>query len=183
MDNYKLFSRKLSFRFSNLLLISIVMISKIQFTGCSTTCKGIQLLTDTSCFNDVITFNHDVARIYETVNGDNTLDLINSINELNADGGTNIYSSSEQALKILSKESNDYTKTVILMTDGYSNNGSFLNLSQFYNANEINIPIYSITFGSSSDSQLQEIAQLSNAKVFDGKSGLLSAFKEVRSYN
>ena len=62
MDNYKLFSRKLSFRFSNLLLISIVMISKIQFTGCSTTCKGIQLLTDTSCFNDVITFNHDKWR-------------------------------------------------------------------------------------------------------------------------
>ena len=38
-------------------------------------------------------------------------------------------------------------------------------------------------FGSASDYQLNDIAKLSNAKVFDGKSDLVRAFKEVRGYN
>ena len=46
-----------------------------------------------------------------------------------------------------------------------------------------NIPIYSIMFGNSNDEQLNEIARLTNAKVFDGKTSLIRAFKEVRSYN
>ena len=50
-------------------------------------------------------------------------------------------------------------------------------------ANKLSIPIYSITFGDSSEDELNLLANLSNAKVFDGKSGLLKAFKEVRSYN
>ena len=38
-------------------------------------------------------------------------------------------------------------------------------------------------FGSSNDKQLNDIANLTNAKVFDGKTNLIRAFKEVRSYN
>lgn len=38
-------------------------------------------------------------------------------------------------------------------------------------------------FGSASASQLDDIAKLSNAKVFDGRTNLLEAFKKVRSYN
>ena len=132
----------------------------------------------------VITFNHAVNNIYNTVYGNNTDELINNINSLQADGGTNIYSSSITALKILNQDNSDeYTKTVILMTDGYSNNGSYYDLSRYYNQTRSNIPIYSITFGDSSEDELRSLANLSNAKVFDGKSGLLRAFKEVRSYN
>ena len=69
------------------------------------------------------------------------------------------------------------------MTDGNSNSGSFSTLRSYYKNNKLDIPIYSITFGSSNDNQLKEIAKLTNAKVFDGKSGLLKAFSEVRSYN
>ena len=103
---------------------------------------------------------------------------------MKAFGGTNIYSPSVKALDILSKDdSNEYTKTVILMTDGMSNNGTFNELRNYYKQNKLDIPIYSITFGESDESQLEEIANLTNAKVFDGKSGLLRAFREVRSYN
>ena len=49
--------------------------------------------------------------------------------------------------------------------------------------NNYNIPVYSITFGSASEEELKEIAQLTNAKVFNGKTNLLQAFKEVRGYN
>ena len=45
------------------------------------------------------------------------------------------------------------------------------------------IPIYSIMFGGADESQLQPIANLTNAKVFDGKTNLVEAFKEVRGYN
>ena len=69
------------------------------------------------------------------------------------------------------------------MTDGMSNEGSYYELRNYYKNNNLDIPIYSITFGSSSESELKEIADLSNAKVFNGRDGLLKAFSEVRSYN
>lgn len=33
------------------------------------------------------------------------------------------------------------------------------------------------------ESQLKEISNMSNGKVFDGKTDLVKAFKEVRGYN
>lgn len=132
----------------------------------------------------VITFNQKVDQIIKTKYGYELDDVIYEINKLDANGSTNIYTPSIEALKILKDEdSNEYTKTVILMTDGHSNGGSLLELSRYYKSNKLDIPIYSITFGSSSDDQLEDIAKLTNAKIFDGKSGLLRAFTEVRSYN
>ena len=69
------------------------------------------------------------------------------------------------------------------MTDGQSNSGYYYDLRDYYQKNKLDIPIYSITFGSSDESELNQIAKLTNAKTFDGKSGLLKAFSEVRSYN
>lgn len=132
----------------------------------------------------IITFNYDTYEIFDTKYGNDTSEIIDKINNLDPNGGTNIYSPSIDALNILRKDnSNEYTKTVILMTDGQSNNGSYYDLSNYYINKKLDIPIYSITFGESSEEQLMELARLSNAKVFDGKSGLLKAFKEVRSYN
>ena len=132
----------------------------------------------------VITFNSDVDKVFDTKYGNDTSSVIKDIDSLEALGGTNIYDPSIEALKILKKDNdNDYTKTVILMTDGYSNSGSFYDLERYYKNNKETVPIYSITFGSSDDYQLKDLAKLSNAKVFDGKSGLLRAFTEVRSYN
>ena len=69
------------------------------------------------------------------------------------------------------------------MTDGNVNVGTFSELRAVYNKKEDKVPIYSITFGSAEESQLEEIAELSNARVFDGKTDLLKAFKKVRGYN
>ncbi|MBQ9181216.1 MAG: VWA domain-containing protein [Bacilli bacterium] len=132
----------------------------------------------------VITFDSGVDKIFDTKYGNETKDVIENINSLEAYGGTNIYDPSIEALKILNKDdSNEYTKTVILMTDGQSNSGSFDELKKYYKKSKSNIPIYSITFGLSSEYELNDIAQLTNAKIFDGKSGLKEAFMEVRSYN
>ena len=71
----------------------------------------------------------------------------------------------------------------ILMTDGASNSGSFYQLKTSYNSIKKDIPIYSIMFGDALSYQLDEIARLTNAKVFDGRTNLLEAFKQVRGYN
>ena len=131
----------------------------------------------------IIAFNHTYEYL-GTKYGKDTADVINTINNLEVGGSTNIYDSSIAALKILSKEdSNEYTTTVILMTDGMSNAGFFGDLSHYYISNKINIPIYSITFGDSDEDELAEVAELTNGKVFNGKKGLKEAFAEVRSYN
>ena len=131
----------------------------------------------------VITFSSDVEEIYKTKLGSETDEVIKEINDLRTVGATNIYSPSIEALKILENETSDYTKTVILMTDGESNCGTFEQLKKYYQSTSKSVPIYSITFGDSSEKQLKEIAKLTNGKIFDGKQGLKKAFKEVRSYN
>ena len=132
----------------------------------------------------IITFNHNVDEVFETRYGNDTSLLVSEISNLKANGGTNIYSPSIKALKILKEENtNEFTRTVILMTDGQSNNGTYSELETYYNKNKLDIPIYSITFGDSSERELLGIADLTNAKVFDGKTDLLRAFREVRSYN
>lgn len=132
----------------------------------------------------IISFAGNVKKVYDTVNGNDTSKAINFINDLVASGGTNIYDPSIKALEILKNtDSNEYTKTVILMTDGQSNAGSFRSLKNYYKDNNETTPIYSITFGDAEEWQLDDLAKLSNGKVFNGKNGLKKAFAEVRSYN
>lgn len=131
----------------------------------------------------VITFNSQVNDIWKTDNGYNTSELINNIYAQYPSGATALYDAIIEGLKILDNESDNYTKTIIAMTDGEINVGTFKDLSAYYQDLKSDVPIYSITFGNANESQLTEIARLSNAKVFDGKTDLLRAFKKVRGYN
>lgn len=130
----------------------------------------------------VIPFDSD-NRAVLTGNGNYTDSLINRINDAKPSGGTNIYGCTVEAFKQLEKTSKDYTKTVILMSDGYSNMGSFDDVMSYYSSMSEKIPVYSIMFGQSSEDELGNLANLTNAKVFDGRTSLIRAFKEVRSYN
>jgi Ca-activated chloride channel family protein len=130
----------------------------------------------------VLPFSSYVLNEWNTDNGKETQKLINNINNKSPSGGTAIYDCSITGLNLLSNESDDYLKTVILMTDGANNTGSFTSLERKYKSINEEIPIYSITFGSARESELRDIAKLTNAKVFDGRTNLLEAFKEVRGY-
>ena len=131
----------------------------------------------------VIPFSSRVKGVWSTDNGNETDDLLNKINGMYATGSTALYDAIIEGINILNKEDDKYTKTIIAMTDGAVNVGSFNTLENRYKKINKDIPIYSITFGSADERQLKEIADLSNAKVFDGRSDLLKAFKEVRGYN
>ena len=130
----------------------------------------------------VIPFSSRVLNVWSAT-GQNTDNIIRNINLQNAYGSTALYDAVIRGLNVLEDESDEYTKTIIAMTDGEANVGSFEELERIYKNENYNIPVYSITFGDASEYQLEEIAELTNAKVFDGKTILLRAFKEVRGYN
>ena len=130
----------------------------------------------------VITFGSHIYDVWDAT-GHDTDEVRQKINGSVPTGTTALYDAIIKGLDILDKDSDDYTKTVIAMTDGNINVGTFSDLKNKYKKTKSDVPIYSITFGSAEESQLEEIALLSNARVFDGKTDLLTAFKKVRGYN
>ena len=133
---------------------------------------------------DIIPFGSELMGLWSTDKGNQTAELINKIHNLEPTGATALYPAATQAIKTLENEDQEtYNLSVVLMTDGLGNVGKYSDLQKEYNASKKRIPIYSIMFGSADESQLENIAKLSNAKVFDGKIDLVKAFKEVRGYN
>ena len=133
---------------------------------------------------DVIPFGTTILDEWSTSKGMTKKDIINAINTTDLDGSTALYAAAIRAVEILSKEDSDeYVTSVILMTDGVANIGSFAGFRTNYLRYKVEIPIYSITFGSADEEQLLEISRLTNGKVFDGKTDLKAAFKKVRGYN
>ena len=94
-----------------------------------------------------------------------------------------MYLAAIEGYEWLAEQDDSYSRSIILMTDGRSNYGTYSSLTDYYRSLGQDIPIYSITFGNAEEYELNNIARLTNGKVFDGKSGLKKAFEEVRSYN
>ena len=130
---------------------------------------------------DVIPFGSKILAKWNTENGIQTEQLLKNIENLKPTGTTALYPASVEILK--NEDRDKYNVSIILMTDGQANVGTFSDLQNKYRNIGKTIPIYSITFGSASERELQKIAELTNAKVFDGKTDLVKAFKEVRGYN
>lgn len=133
---------------------------------------------------DVIPFNGKVTEAWSTKSGTNTVQLLEKINNYDSTGTTALHLACQKAVELLKDEDMDkYNVSVVLMTDGQGNVGTFEILDKMYKLINKPIPVYSIMFGEASEYQLKQIADMSNGKVFDGKSDLVKAFKEVRGYN
>ena len=133
---------------------------------------------------DIIPFANTYDETWSTESGTGTANLLYRINSKSPYGGTALYGAAAKGISILKSENLDlYNVSVILMTDGEGNVGKESTfISAYENANK-DIPVYSIMFGEADSTQLEGIAGSTNAKVFDGKSDLVQAFKEVRGYN
>ena len=125
---------------------------------------------------DVIPFASSVEGVWSTQNGTDTNALLKNIKNMQPDGMTALYPAAQKAIDLLANEDGEkYNLSVVLMTDGLGNRGSYYELKNRYSQAGKNIPIYSIMFGSADEAQLEQIANMTNAKVFDGKSDLVKA--------
>lgn len=143
----------------------------------------------------VLTFNHGVVNGWKISGNkpDHMTALMDTINKLQPNGGTNIYLPVIKAMDILNDEGpniHKYLVSIILMTDGMSNGGQLTDIKDYFekikekNSDFTLPPIFGVTFGSADDRQLKELAGFSTARVFDGrKEGLIKAFREAKGYN
>ncbi|MFE4513705.1 extracellular solute-binding protein [Kitasatospora sp. NPDC056783] len=112
------------------------------------------------------------------------------VQSLAASGGTALYSSLEEAYKVIERQQaaagDDRFTSIVLMTDGESNAGATdADFKRFHDglpAGEKAIPVFPIKFGEAAVSQLQGIADLSGGKLFDGTGSLDGVFEEIRGY-
>ena len=133
---------------------------------------------------DIVPFGTNVMGVWSTENGAQTNSVLSQIEKTEPNGSTALYPAAIEALELIQNEDREkYNVSIILMTDGQANVGRFSDLQSKYSQIGNNTPIYSITFGSADEKELNKIANMTNAKVFDGKKDLVKAFKEVRGYN
>ncbi|MDR1931446.1 MAG: VWA domain-containing protein [Spirochaetales bacterium] len=132
-----------------------------------------------------ILFSGEIREII-AVSGNDPQQLLNVYNYINSvppGGGTNIYRPVIKCLEIM-RASNieDYISAVILMTDGESSDysGEF---KRIYEASGLDVPVFSIMFGEANPDQLTELAARTKARVFDGKTDLVTAFRNAKGYN
>lgn len=131
----------------------------------------------------VILFNSDVFAEYTVVGNDpaQLLDLWRKIDATRPSGGTNIYAPVVRGNAFMvERKLGDRFPSIILLTDGESNNGSFNDVSR----RRLNdVPIYGLLFGSASRTQLDELTKYTSGRVFDGRQNLADAFRTAKGYN
>ena len=134
--------------------------------------------------NILIPFNSEPIDVFMAAgNGSELEGLYERVEEQTPGGGTNMYSAIVEGLDLLySFDLSDYTPAIILLTDGQSG-GSIDDIEPYYSDLGVSIPIFSIMFGDADESQLEELAEYSNALVFDGRENLTEAFRSVKGYN
>lgn len=137
--------------------------------------------------NIAVIFSDQVLNVYDAGNptDENMQQLYDKISRHECVGGTDIYLAAEEALSYLEQyDLSAYTPAVILMTDGESNGShSMEDLKSAYQDGGYDVPIFSILFGEAYEEELQEIADLTNGRVFDGREDLVGAFRSVKGYN
>ena len=138
--------------------------------------------------NLVIAFDDGIIHTYGARDASSASleELYKAVEEERPGGGTDIYLPAMEALREM-KENYDltqYTPAVILMTDGMSNGSTDIrDFQEFYRREQMDVPVFSIMFGDAQESQLEELAELTNARVFDGREDLIGAFRSVKGYN
>jgi Ca-activated chloride channel family protein len=138
--------------------------------------------------NVFVLFNSGIRQTI-SVSGNDPEELLAAYRKVNSaqpGGGTNIYAPIVRCFQLTrGYRLQDYISSVIVMTDGESedNFDEFRRLYETTGLEELDIPVFSIMFGDANQTQLDSLASLTRARVFDGKTDLAAAFKSARGYN
>jgi Ca-activated chloride channel family protein len=135
-----------------------------------------------------VLFNSGVRQII-SVSGNDPQELLDACSQINAarpGGGTDMYTPIVKCFELMQRfNANDYSSAIIVMTDGESED-YFEEFSRFYRTagmERLDVPVFSIMFGKANQTQLDNLASLTRARVFDGKTDLAAAFKNAKGYN
>jgi Ca-activated chloride channel family protein len=138
--------------------------------------------------NVFILFGGEIKRIIR-VSGNDPEELLDVYREMAAEepgGGTDMYTPVLRSFQLAGGyNTRDYISSIIVMTDGESED-YFEEFRRIYQANRLDrldIPVFSIMFGDANQRQLDELAALTRARVFDGKNDLVTAFRNAKGYN
>lgn len=154
--------------------------------------KKFLLQTSDSDITIVIPFNHEIIAEYTVIGNDPAKlgELIEKINKLSSDGGTDIYIPILRAFEIFEKNKaqlSNYFPAIIIITDGKSNENknNIEVLKQFMRDHNFgwDIPVFGITIGNADKEQLEEISALTFGHTFDGTHNLINAFKKAKGHN
>ena len=135
--------------------------------------------------NEVIFFDNTILDIERAADdSDEALaQLYQKVADFQIAGGTDIYNAAAQALaEASSYDLEKYTPAIILMTDGVSDY-NYQTFQEAWDILGIDVPVFSITFGTADPTQLEELAEATGGRVFDGTQDLTEAFRSVKGYN
>ena len=137
--------------------------------------------------NIIITFDSRVKNIYvsESAEDAELEQLYYNFSVEEPDGGTDMYLALEEGLRMISEsyDLSQYTPALILMSDGESVDSHKQDFWKLYQQKNLDVPVFSIMFGNAQSAQLEDLAELTNARVFDGRKDLVAAFRSVKGYN
>lgn len=137
----------------------------------------------------VLPFSDDVmAHLMAKGNDQELSDLYTDLeSNYTLQNSTYMYEAIIEALNII-KENKDnlssYTPAIVVLTDGMPNGFvDFDGLKDIYERLDYDVPIFGILFGNARREDLEEIAEMSRARVFDGRDDMIKAFQNVKGYN
>ena len=135
--------------------------------------------------NIVIFFDDTILGVEEAQDGseESLKNLNEKVQDQGIGGGTNMYLAAMTGLEAMKAyDLSQYTPAIIILSDGASNY-HFDEFKEVYDEFGQDIPVFSILFGEAQEDQLEEIADYTNARVFDGRTNLVEAFRSVKGYN
>jgi Ca-activated chloride channel family protein len=138
--------------------------------------------------NVFVLFNSGIRQVISVSGKDppKLLDAYHQVNSAKPEGGTDIYTPIIRCFQMTRGYSiRDYISSIIVMTDGESEDYSeeFTRIYKTSGMESLDIPVFSIMFGDANQTQLDNLASLTKARVFDGKTDLVAAFKNAKGYN
>jgi Ca-activated chloride channel family protein len=108
--------------------------------------------------------------------------ILAEVEAQHASGGTDMYACAASAFAAMQPYlAKGYLPAVVLMTDGRSEKSEGFEAAWRQTGHEL--PVFGVTFGDADKRQLDAVADLTRARVFDGGKDLTEAFRSVRGYN
>ncbi len=146
------------------------------------------LLGTSKDYTFVLPFSKQIITILQAEgNSDELTYLYNDLKQYNTLSATYMYEAIGKAIDILEENKDilkDYSPAIVVLTDGRPNGEwSFEDLKEAYDDLDMDIPIFGIMFGDAQEEDLEEIATMSKARVFDGRNDMIKAFQNVKGYN